>query len=263
LCLAAILLLLVTPSGTDGAIITSQFDVTQGTSDGPPYPTSPPIAIEVTNPPYVPLLLFVASKGSPDPSTFLRFQLVAVDIVDLPGPSATIDGLYLDPAPFPAEPHFEMSYELTSSLGHVVAIGHDFVEFDADQPQTFTSGVELQIEDAASQELGVQSLTINWQIGPGQPLSFANPGVAATMGDSFFDIFFDLNVSGLIDPDLPLFTATMTGQFQQVPEPATIWLLAAGVLGAAWIATQGSRSSRVATRKKLPQPRTESHTSKE
>jgi hypothetical protein len=229
MCLAAILLWLVAPSASIGAIITSQFDVTDLISDGPPYPSSPPIGISVKSPPYVPLLLFVSSKGSPDPSTPLRFRLVAVDVVDPPSPSATIDGVYLDPAPLPALTHFQMAFDFEPSFGHVVAIGHDFTEFDADQPQTFTSGVELQLADAASQVLGVQSLTVQWQIGPGQPLSFVNPGVAATIGDSFFDVFFDLSASGPIDPDLPLFTATLTGQFLEVPEPATLSLAATGL----------------------------------
>jgi hypothetical protein len=47
--------------------------------------------------------------------------------------------------------------------------------------------------------------------------------------DSFFDVFFEIHLPGLVPAGLPLVNVTMTGSY--TPEPATLGLLLLGAAG--------------------------------
>jgi hypothetical protein len=72
---------------------------------------------------------------------------------------------------------------------------------------------------------GQESLHIHGAIGPGQPLVFTNVNIP-TVGDSFFDIFVQIDKSSPLLLGVPLFTMTVTGTF--IPEPGSLLLLLLG-----------------------------------
>jgi hypothetical protein len=82
--------------------------------------------------------------------------------------------------------------------------------------------------------LGPHVLDLHGQVSqPG--VTFMPPTDSSRGPSSFFDVFTELDVSGPINPTLPLFRVTMTSQGPPAPEPTSMVLAILGFVGfGAW-----------------------------
>jgi hypothetical protein len=220
--------LAVAPTAVRATTIFTATDPT--TVGGPPYPTAPLSfnAVEVQpGPQQIPLetiaLGLATAQDTAGPP--LPIDLVARN----PGPtgSPAIDWTWRNPGPagFPATSFFDV-FVAVGPLGGGTPV------LKQPGPTGFPGGPAFDVVfDTTLPGVGTEHHQLHFAIGAGQPLAFGDGSVAPNPAGTGFDITFGLRQPGPIgEPDsaLPLFSATLTGALEAVPEPGTLALVGLG-----------------------------------
>jgi hypothetical protein len=237
LFLGAMLLL---PALAEAAVEEAYFSVTTPEAAGPPYPTSNAVAVA---------MLEDDGTGSLEPTATWSTTFSASG--SIPNPHLELAAVGQGSPPAPA--HNSVQYDLfyRGSAGDL-ELGSFF---------DITYRVAIQGQSGTTPDLEVSesylldgSLVASCNMGGHKAggggtgvgrvggkmhledisLSVVDSGVSHTVGDSFFDIFFrlELDHAGPIDVNQPLARVTLTAQ--AIPEPSCAWLAAVG--GSLWAA---------------------------
>jgi hypothetical protein len=216
------LTLVVGPSQAQA--VESFFDVFPELTQGPPYPSTPPITVTVQNQ--------IVSTGRIDAEiVFLSLQAVQPPSmpsrmtgrdsgggIGSPGLESFFDVFVeIDVGDIPAESFFDVFFDMTSPTGIAMTLAKE------PEPSFAESFFDVFFDTTVTDMPGmILTHHVTGQVGLGYELSDVLVSSPTPFVDSFFDVFFDITVTGVqpADPSQPVIGMTMTGAL--ITDPALL-----------------------------------------
>lgn len=219
-CLAALAALAV----ANAKAVPLTFELVAGTetASGPPYPTA---AIQFNvrggNPlgPMMPVEILALRLESVSPGLGLRMEGSTSRV----GLAALIDFRLNNPP----DPNFPDDVFIIPCLEPSPLDGSNPRLNEPPDPTLGAGGSFFDVFfDVTLQNGMVARHTVRFEVGAGQPFTFADP--TAELGSIDIGFHLLLDPGGTPNPDAPLFRVTITGDLQAVPEPGSLALFGLG-----------------------------------